>query len=579
MNKNSSNLLFNNILFGSIGLLFLIGACIAVGYFDFSQYMTKIVEQSNRNATIAATRFTTVMNDNYLVLKLLDKWIETNREHDPTNNPEFNSFIDVYREHTHKQIDVRMVTKEGGLFYFPAVDKKPKADVSDREYYKIHIDNKMDGTYFASPVLSRVTGRWGIPISYRVKTENPHIFILFSVIEFQILDNLFGGLSQNSDSAVVITKNGKEVLYRYPFIEERMGKTEKELVEYRKSIFGIEGTEIVKIKGNERRLLVHSEVEGFPIRVTISENYDKLIERWVVLFGYKLIIILVIIVLFVLLTLKTVRLTLRLQNQNRILTASQEMLKNANESLIEKSDSLEKKESELLISNSTKDRLLGIIGHDLRGPLGSAIYLLEDFEKQMENLPKKELYETVINIKEALKNIYELLINLLNWALLQRGEIAYLPEKIGIEQLIQEASSPLLTAAKVKNISFVINVQKDKGIIADKQMITTVIRNLISNAIKFTPANGKIEIENHENENNIQISIKDNGIGMDQKEREELFVVRESKSRKGTNNEKGTGLGLVLCKEFVERSGGKISVESEKGIGSTFTVELPKITK
>ncbi len=247
-----------------------------------------------------------------------------------------------------------------------------------------------------------------------------------------------------------------------------------------------------------------------------------------------------------------------------------------------------KAEAELLESeaklkelNATKDKFFSIIAHDLKNPLGNfreVTKLLYESNNQFTEFEKLEFLQMLQNSSE---NIYSLLNNLLEWSKTQKGAIQFNPIEFDIKMVANNCVDLLSLAAKNKSITL-INSIANYWLFADVNLITTVIRNLTSNAIKFTPEGGKIEIGSILNEDkaSINIFIKDSGIGMNQERISKLFKIDENISTKGTNNETGTGLGLILCKEFVEIHKGKIWVESEVGKGSTFWFTLPihKIT-
>jgi len=239
------------------------------------------------------------------------------------------------------------------------------------------------------------------------------------------------------------------------------------------------------------------------------------------------------------------------------------------------------KENEIRLKelNGTKDKLFSIIAHDLRSPfsviLGFSELLIdktEDFE-----VAESEKYLGIIN--SSAKNTLILLDNLLNWAKSQTGQFIYKSEKINLSSMVQnifEISTPI---AKTKNISLNYNQTDDIEFYADVNMLNIVLRNLICNAIKFTNSNGEIVIYAVKNQNNIEVTVSDNGVGMNEETRNKLFKIDSNITTAGTADEKGSGLGLILCKEFIEKQGGEIWVESELGKGSYFKFTLPLNSK
>lgn len=235
---------------------------------------------------------------------------------------------------------------------------------------------------------------------------------------------------------------------------------------------------------------------------------------------------------------------------------------------------IENQKKELIIANETKDKFFSIIAHDLRGPIGSLVNMFELLED--ENLfTEKEKKEAEIAMKKSTKSTYDLLENLLRWSRLQNGTIEFNPENINCFDIVEQCFRLLNNTSKNKKILLINNITKDIVAYADKEMITTVIRNLISNAIKFTNENGLIELNADKKDNFIFISVKDNGVGIENKNIPKLFIINEKLSNIGTFGEKGTGLGLILCKEFVEKNNGQIWVESEVDKGSKFIFTIP----
>jgi signal transduction histidine kinase len=249
----------------------------------------------------------------------------------------------------------------------------------------------------------------------------------------------------------------------------------------------------------------------------------------------------------------------------------------ANLILTKQKEEIQTTASELEKANKTKDKFFSIIAHDLKSPfnslLGFSELLLENHKEYDEN--ERESYLKIIN--EVAKNTYELLETLLTWARSQTDRLKFNPEKINIEALIYEIIFLLKETAKNKEIEILSKVDKEIVIYADKNMISTVIRNLISNAIKFTPVRGKITVVvyiSNDNEN-VQVSVKDTGVGIPPETQSKLFKITETVTTKGTENESGTGLGLILCKDFIEKHGGRIWVESVPTKGSEFLFTIP----
>jgi signal transduction histidine kinase len=234
-------------------------------------------------------------------------------------------------------------------------------------------------------------------------------------------------------------------------------------------------------------------------------------------------------------------------------------------------------ENELVSLNATKDLFLSIIAHDLKNPFNSIIGfsdLIIEMGKDIDQV-KSDQYMKII--ADSALQAYNLMENLLLWARSQTGKIEFKPVNIDLSEVVSENISLIDGQAKAKNIIIESSVHKSCCVNGDKNMINTILRNLLSNAIKFTPHNGRIIISCSERNSVNEISIADTGVGLTKEKIEKLFLIEHAGSTEGTDKEKGTGLGLILCKDFVEKHGGKIWIESEAGKGSKFIFTLLKV--
>ena len=229
----------------------------------------------------------------------------------------------------------------------------------------------------------------------------------------------------------------------------------------------------------------------------------------------------------------------------------------------------------LKISNETKDKFFSIIAHDLKGPfnslLGFSQLLMTEIEQGNSSNIKK--FSTILN--KTLNNTYNFLINLLDWSRTQTNGIEFKPESFLLSKLVNEIFNLLSLQAEGKKITLINSVPDDLTIVADENILNTVIRNIVSNALKYTNNGGKITVSATIKNSYLHCSISDNGIGMTNEELLKLFHLEHTISTPGTENEKGTGLGLILCKELLEKHNGSIGAESEIGKGSNFWFKIP----
>jgi len=233
-------------------------------------------------------------------------------------------------------------------------------------------------------------------------------------------------------------------------------------------------------------------------------------------------------------------------------------------------------EKKLREANAYKDHLFAIIAHDLGSPFSSLLQSSQYLEENFNTLGKEDLREFVSHIYQNTKNVFNLLENLMNWALSQIGKMKTIPEKLDIKALVDETIEQLRYVAGKKSIKILSFIPQNSFICGDRNMIKAVIRNLLSNAIKYTYPEGEVKITSKTMDDFLKITVSDNGIGIDEQKIVRLFKIAPLQPTRGTANEKkGTGLGLLLCKDFVEKNGGKIWVESELNKGTHFSFTIP----
>jgi len=221
--------------------------------------------------------------------------------------------------------------------------------------------------------------------------------------------------------------------------------------------------------------------------------------------------------------------------------------------------------------NHTKDKFFSIISHDLKGPLNSLTSFSRLLIEHTDNLTREEIQMLAADLDKSLKNLFALLENLLEWSRSQTGNIDFTGEVFDMREILEMNKNLLESQAKNKRISIVIDPMEECMVKLHKHSISTVVRNLISNAIKFSREGGTIRLGIKKTKDLLSVSVADNGVGMSQEVVNKLFRLDQKHSTQGTAHEKGTGLGLILCKEFIEKNGGKIRVQSESGKGSVFT--------
>lgn len=247
-----------------------------------------------------------------------------------------------------------------------------------------------------------------------------------------------------------------------------------------------------------------------------------------------------------------------------------------NSALIETNNKLVITEAELRELNATKDKFFSLISHDLRNPFASLVSFIRIMNRDYESMNKEEVMELIAELKKTTDSAQDLLENLLLWSRTQTRNIVFRPETFNLHEVIINANNLYSSILKTKGLKIEIVCDSSHQINADKNMVSTIIRNLIQNAIKYSLPKNKIEVIAEKNENYHIISVRDYGIGMDENTKNKLFKSGTSNTKRGTFEEKGSGIGLLICNEFVNYHKGEIEVESELGKGTAIKVYIPR---
>jgi signal transduction histidine kinase/ligand-binding sensor domain-containing protein len=289
-------------------------------------------------------------------------------------------------------------------------------------------------------------------------------------------------------------------------------------------------------------------------------------RTWLAYSSYVVFSILLILLIVKLNTLRLVKAKKQLE----------EIVKERTNEILRQKEEIEAQADELLIANNTKDKFFSIVAHDLIGPFNALLGISKILYKNYDKYDSKKIRKLINILNQSAQNTFNFVVNLLQWARTQSDTIIFHPENLLINTIINENFSILGQQAKNKQIS--LNYENDNEIIvfADKNMVNTILRNLISNAVKYTEK-GSVNVITERKKDFCQVTVQDTGIGLKREEINNLFKIDQNISTKGTAGEAGTGLGLILCKEFIEKLGGKIWVESEFGKGSKFIFTLPII--
>jgi two-component system sensor histidine kinase/response regulator len=269
----------------------------------------------------------------------------------------------------------------------------------------------------------------------------------------------------------------------------------------------------------------------------------------------------------------TIKEAMKSYDQEKTILVQNDELRELNANLEKK---VEQRTLELKELNATKDKFFSIIAHDLKNPFNTLMGFTELLLDNLGDYDTDKLHEFITILHETSKQSYALLENLLEWSRSQTGRLQMKTEPVDLFEIAEENTDLLSNMASKKKIIIHNDVQPKTIVLADGNMVRTVIRNLVSNAIKYTRDGGNITLDASGNNGFIEVSIADTGIGIKPENLEKLFRIDINYSTKGTADESGTGLGLILCREFITKNGGKIWVESDFGKGSTFKFTLPE---
>lgn len=234
-----------------------------------------------------------------------------------------------------------------------------------------------------------------------------------------------------------------------------------------------------------------------------------------------------------------------------------------------------KKNQALERLNANKDRFFSIIAHDLKAPFQGILGFSEILDTDLDEMSSQEIRNIANYLHDTASSAYKLLENLLQWALLERGEMRFHPKKMLVETIFDLVEGSLSAAAHHKNIELSFYCPRDLHVYGDENMLRSVLRNFVANAVKFTPAGGRVAVRACIDADCLEWSIADTGVGMSAEQQAQLFQMEVSNSTRGTAGESGTGLGLMLCHQFVLRHQGSIRIQSAPHQGSTFFIRLP----
>jgi signal transduction histidine kinase len=373
------------------------------------------------------------------------------------------------------------------------------------------------------------------------------------------------------DTAINLAKEVQSKEYRdesyrlFSLLYERMGNFDKAL-QYHKLHTKLNDTIFSREKQNrisEIQIKYETEKKEKEIEL-LKEAHELKVKR------QRTIIISIIIVIAMLLIVVGL-----IYNQFRLKKKNTKILQEKNDQLEKTNKKLKESEQNLRELNATKDKFFSIISHDLKNPFQALFGFAEAMYNNISQFNTEEIKEYSKAIYESSQNLYNLLENLLQWSRSQLGSIQLSPQKLDINDSLNDIINLLSINAEEKDIDLNNKLAEETTAFVDENVFSTVMRNLLNNSIKFTEKGGKVDIYSRLENSHVVISVSDTGQGISEENMDKLFRIDKNLSTKGTHNEPGTGLGLILCKELIEKSDGKIWVKSKEGKGSVFEFSLP----
>jgi signal transduction histidine kinase len=400
------------------------------------------------------------------------------------------------------------------------------------------------------PPLNLAEGWVGLPINFRVHRNEKTIGYVAPVLSFKtILNDIYEGDINDEFVFSVSTQEGFDIDRERTYNNTQVFNEKKDPKYYKN--FNLDDSQFLRTTKTYYGF-------GITIGTAYKDSYEgNKTYGGLLLFWYLTISLLATIVTWQID--RSRRLNLKLHKNNKLLLGNRKEIKAKNQQLQK--------------LNNTQTKFFSIIGHDLKQPLNAIEGLLALLQYEKINDP--DLEEIIKSLQKSTKNTTNLLNNLLRWARSQTGDIKFTPSQLLINDILEEVVETLYFQAKEKSIRIIYQPQVDLFYHGDKDMLSTIFRNLLTNAIKFTNLGGTVEIETRQKKNAIEISVIDSGIGMTADEVDSLFKLETQISTVGTSGEMGTGLGLILCHLFTKNHGGRIVVDSELERGTRFTVILP----
>lgn len=487
----------------------------------------------------------------------LERWLLAHPTADPRSDPEFAGYVATFKASMDGLVDMRVANAQGDIFPVPPEPIQSDSNIGDRAFFLRQSSIETMGFDVGDPIMSRLDGSWGIPISYPLMSRNAGIVMFVGMIRVSRFLSIYEAFLPSKGGALAILHGDGRILLTLPFEPSHLGRTQRippSLAWFRKDSVGDDVVDHENGLDGKGRIVAYHSIDYGRLVIAVSSEERQVLDRYWSFAPFLGIGSLLILGFLIFLS-------------SRIHLLLQE-LKLARTELETSVKSLE-------ASRIAKDKLFSIISHDLRGPLGGMRSLLETLVQEKGRMDDKDLDEGLAALLEASGSTFSLLEDLLAWFNSQKSSLIFRPADMVLSPLVAEAFQAVMAQATAKGIGLEMRMDEGCPVYADENMLATILRNLISNGVKYSLQGGRVLVEAAAVPEGTRIAVADQGLGMDEATKDKIFDPTVLRSRPGTAGEKGTGLGLQVVKDFVERHGGRLRVESSPGSGTTISFVLP----
>lgn len=496
-----------------------------------------------------------------LLLTATNIWLVSHPDEDPRRSAEFALYVDAIQATWNGIIRLGVMTKEGELYAIPAQQESLRRVVLGQQYFSAQLDPMTRGFLIENAVRDDAE-ELAIPVSFPL-VEGSRFVATVAFVRLSGLDARYGRFLPASGGTISLFKDNGIILAYSPLDENLIGLRFGDPDAWRAGLLSQSrdakaASAVMTGIDGKVRVVAYRSVGMLNLTISASSNLDMVLAWWRRMVPIVVLWALLIIVCVLFIVRRLLRTLDELGNVRR---------------------GLEKSVRQLEESQAGKDKLFSIISHDLRGPIGGMKSLLETLETEHATMSEEDLDEGLLALVGAAGNTYSLLEDLLAWSRSQSGSIRFAPKRLLLSAVAADAASSVSGQAAAKGVSIESAMASGSFIYADAEMLEAVVRNLLSNAIKYSRPGGTIWIRSSEAEGGSLVAVEDQGVGIEPEVLENLFKIGAVRSKPGTAGEKGTGLGLAVCKEFMEKHGGSITARGAPGQGARFELFFPDEAK